>query len=1629
MQQVVNKRMVMILWLVILTATNSTAIAKQEPAKIEVPPAQMERSTLPAAGRQTNLLNVTRFGRYSILASSQQGTALQLVDRMAGPGEIAGCAGEEDGRLNAFLERGQYQIVTHGDKRATGTVRLDLRPFVERNLPQPPQLMEFKLIEEQLQDFEQLSYWLDVKQPQSVILEAAGRSLADLRLWKDGSWLVDAHPLTQIIYPKEGQPLFSCRLNVVLDPGLYLLTAYGGPAQLWAEDSKSHPFYLRQGIPRLGEAGRRRFVVSPFGRDHYLVPGQATYFRLELPEARTARLQVDWFKPGSPFDVSGHFSERKVNWFKPGSPFDVSGHFSEISKKSVPPIGELNIEGRKNEEHIVTVTADAGQPYVLQQFEFKYYYNFRGNKEYWISTIHSGFAADSVDATAILISNPGSPHIRMEPLRAQTVEIGSNEYWHRRINLLDQTTLFLHIKDPGTYQLICKGIEAQYQVKPFLTYQPANYKAPQPKPCGADWDLDAGYYELTIIPLKKGIGDFVFRPMGLLDTVITMVGRENSLPATPVHGSTRFSPVLLNQSYSYTIYLNQQPEVKAGVILRSLPMDLIDPLYVAQEPGETVTVPFRVKEPGTLRAEAEDGSLLELSVDGGPWQSVIPVDTAPHTVAIRHALKTTVHFTLTVLPKRLDPQTALPPISQQALAVLPKFPGIDDAAPQFGDLKKDQSATYLLKADKPALYQLQSTGLMATSGNLRSRTNPSFVRKSQNGVGRNFSLQQYLREGDYQITVKTEGDSAGHYGLELFRTTIRNGGFLTSRIPARVALEPGQSIAYYFNITNPGEFRVRALGEGRTLRCRLEDKDGWPVLAPDIEADISRDFSQGQYRLIILPEVTSARVVTQIEPTPRQRKFKGHGPHFLRLAERIDHIWLEPEAKDPRTPDQWEFVAPASLEARIELGGEMQGNLLRMEESGNSQIAAVMPGRGWKGMLAMGRYRLEVTAMRRNNRAPYQVAVWPTELVPGLSREVNTPVSVPLSVGKTGLVEISSFGNDDIQARLYDSQGKLITINDDRPDDWNFQISRVLPAGRYRLDIDPAGKAQAKTIISVLTPPEEEQPALSLPAQLKPVLKRAVQVYPIPLPSNSALLVAAVDSNDNVGLAIEVLQGDVWKVLASQSGRSPRIQIPFGNPDIAGNVAYRLRLWSLDRREMRIGLRVESILPQTVTEAQLQSGISIVPTNILASSTSAVLIKLDRPGIFQVDEGAAGFYWSAALHEPCMAATKKVVIAWKNELWVAVRPSKSFVASQTLRARRLVLSSTSSSPLQIAMRNEGKIFCDLASDRGSAIMLLASSQQGRPAVQLVEREQRQKPSLKNMATAPRESLSVLLSAREPTAMIWAATPETAGLDVRLRPYYFSNIESRPWPDNGDGKLEGLCASGFTLAVGPKRFHLTLGNATVAVLSKGNEVESVHWRGGDPFNVSLDSVADRITLFHTRLEEDRFAVEVIPLRSEEMSSPLAPGSSYERNHLRSGIERLTIAALAEAKDSPVSLHVRGAAESITFVGNNGQVIHGMNFPIPDGGGTLEINHTPGLLLCWLDQPGREAQGLWPAMPDLAKAELISLPSTRQLRGAVETFQVKTETPILLHVRMASPSVSLLKRGSEEPQVEVNPDRTL
>jgi hypothetical protein len=110
------------------------------------------------------------------------------------------------------------------------------------------------------------------------------------------------------------------------------------------------------------------------------VPAGPNYFRLELPVAKSASLQVGDYTEANPFQVRQSAS---------------------IDKRSVPPVAELP-EVHGGEVKLVTVSGEAGQPLVLQHFEATRYRTVEGAGPYWISSIHAGTAEDNAGVSAIL---------------------------------------------------------------------------------------------------------------------------------------------------------------------------------------------------------------------------------------------------------------------------------------------------------------------------------------------------------------------------------------------------------------------------------------------------------------------------------------------------------------------------------------------------------------------------------------------------------------------------------------------------------------------------------------------------------------------------------------------------------------------------------------------------------------------------------------------------------------------------------------------------------------------------------------------------------------------------------------------------------------------------------------------------------------------------------------------------------------------------------------------------------------------------------------------------------------------------------------------------------------------------
>ncbi|MCP3957748.1 MAG: hypothetical protein GY719_07835 [bacterium] len=1548
-------------------------------AKLDEPAASLDVTTVPAAAKSRTVLTVRRFGRYSVTVESEQGVALQLVDRMVGPGTVEGKAGEQDGRIDVFLDRGDYLIRTFGHPQAEGEATLAVHPFVEIAPEPAPQLVELKPIAGRLGDFEQVSYWLLVEERRWVHLEAAGRTLRDLRLWLEGSWLVDAEPETEVLDPREGQPLFACRLAVELDPGLYLLTAYGGREQPWADDSGEYPLHLRMGVPKLGIAGRARREVSPFGVDRFLVPARANYYRLELPEARLAVLRVG-------------------RWEK-STPYAETGTAARIEKQSRVPATEIQNGVEHNGYDTVTVRAEAGRPYVLQHFESRYHHVYKRTGSYWMSTIHSGHPSDSVEATAVVAEWNRRGDLQRRPFRAQTVEVGSRRGWATRSNLLEPLTVFVRVADTGVYRIDAEGVEALYRFEPFFVYRPPEYEPPDFRGAGKEWDLQAGYYVLTAKPVKKGILEMTVRPTGLLPELLDMVRLGPGASPEPVRASVRFPSVRLADRHRYEVFINRQPEVRAGLILRPLPMGLREPLPLTLRPGEETEIPFVVSEPARLEALVEDGTRLEISLDGGPWRTSHEVDPGNHRAEVRHGGEETIVLSVATVPLRLLETAPLPPLPASTLAGLPEFPVLTEEAPRSFDVELERPEVVLVSPGDDALYRLESTGLLDTEGKLRSRVVTALASSAAGGSGRNFFLHQYLNAGDYQLVVGPRGRSRGHLGVALERTDPMDGGELRLGLPARSALVAGESVVYSFEIEEEGRYRLRSFALGHTPRCRLEDAGRWPVTKPNVPADFDRRFEPGVYRLLLLPEPVDGRRLTLLEKALDPPSFEGHGPHQLPLDEVVRHRWLEPEEGQERERDLWQFELPGASEVSVILTGEMHGRIVRRDDG--AEAAYVPPMRGFEGRLEAGRYRLEVECFRRNNRVDYQIGVRPTALLPGLESTLTAPRAIPVAVGESSLVEITSFGDKDVAARLVDADGRTVARGDDRAGDWNFHLAARLDPGEYTLHVDPVGSGSARTAVRMDAREEIAHATVTLPFDTTLEPGDAVHTFPLAA-ADGRLLTVSARSTENLGLALERRTDGGWETVALRADPEVAIELPVAGAE--ADRAYRLRLWSVDRRGNPVSLSAAAADPSRVSESRLAKGMSLRAA--AGGELALAEVELPSPGVLRLLGSGREVRWSGAAGRALEPVAGEFLQAPAGRGWLAVRAPGGKARVQAARVEL-----RNGDGLQLPLASAGPALVDLAPGRGGPRLVLARSMLGQPAVRVTAPGDQLSDLLAPVAVVDGAAASVALDEPLSAARVWLAQDTGSGIDVRLESLAFEPA----LPESADfgrtsGELETETRA-YDLPPGQKRLALTLTPGIVAAVVAGDEVMSVHWGGGRPLAERFVTGGERLLLLHTWTELDRYSFEVLPASAGE--GVLDAGSPFELSAATAGLTRLRI---EPGTDGGRTVHTFGT-DGATFQSDRGAVLRGDRLTIDADGGVLTLSHPPGLVLAWIgpeDDPA--ASGLWTGR-SLPEPEDVGTPASVRLDGAAAVLAFEPERPILLSLTGGGRALYRLETASE------------
>lgn len=1536
--------MVGVLVALVLTGGAGAAEAPPDRVPIQVRPAP----ALP--GHTAVSFDVPGIGRYSVRVASPFGTALQLVDRMAGPGPADGVPGERDGRIDTILGPGGHKAVLTLPPKAEGKTEISVRGFTERNADAVPMLRDLDRIDTDLGDLEQRSYWLDQPNDGEVLIEAAGRRLADLRLWKDGTWLVDLEAQAETVMARPGKPLALLRLSARLPAGLYLMTLYGGAGEPWAEDSGENPLHIRRGVPNWPAGNIGAAVTSPFGFDRWKVPAENNYFRLDLPEPGPGILEVD-------------------------------GQRAELDKTKRDRAVDILLSSRKG-TRTVMVHREAGQPYRLQLYHSAQVYTLEKGGDFWISVLRPGTGEDEVDLGAILTEGT---YREERVIASRVLRLGQADGWKRRFNLLDRTTLFFEAKEAGPYKATA-DLDSGIDVEPFI--RPQDYKPKRREYGSGTWDLDAGFYRVTLTPRDQGRGILT----------LTLQGGKAAVPeafAAPVTAVT-FPKVELSSHRTHRLHLNEAPEARIGALIKRLPLDLsADTVPVGLSPGETLLVPVSVRGPRRIEAVAMDGTALPVGID---QQAPVPQPAVPAGVS-RVTLTNPGDKTLQALLRPiLDPPPPPPPpqpLPAGRLQERPVFPVLDAGAPRFLDLDRQASATYNVQVDRPALYRLESTGLLATSGNLRTQIQPALLKAQGNGVGRNFLLQQYLREGLYQLTLATEGESKGHLGVRLAAAPLRDGGRIAPGRTARATLKEGEGIAYAVDIAETGTYRVDSLSLSRPTELRLEDPEGWPVTRPGQQGKLTLDLSPGRYRLIVAPQPLAVRVVTRVERVPGLPARSGHGPHVLPLDGTLSHEWTEPAEGEERRPDLWTFTLPAKVHLDLALGKGMEGELSR--DGSADPVASFNHLRAYSGDLPAGDYRLAVRSIRPDNRLSYTLRAAVPELTVGRQRTVTAPATLPLSVGAEGLVEIASTGTADLRALLRDAAGRVVARADDRPNDWNFAINTRLPPGSYRLEVAPVGGRSATATV-VMTAQNEKDDAPLTPGEARSIGDGAVHGLPLALPAADGLAVIAAQAEDPVGLALEQRAADgSWKVLGTATGTAPRLAVARA---AAAKAAYRARVWSLDRTPAPIAVTLQTPALAEASEKQLAEGLAPLPLPGIEPPLAAALVRIEQPGLFRIAEGGNGLSWSAAADRRALGPAEAVIPVGAGRLWLLAGPGR-------VQAHRVVPDADAALALTLPGGESGAI---PAPRQDGPQVWIAESRIGQPGLGAAGTDPRSGAFAKGVA-------AVVLPGGKGTAELlnfWRADAEDGDLPLLLRRVSFAPAE-RGSLDFGiaDVSLAAGAARLYDLPRGAKRLRLTLpAGSAAALLDRGQVVRSL-WAGPDGLAQTLAGDAQALLLLNTG-KEAHFALDLSPLPA---ALPLAKGGLYRSWQPSAGTTRLE-AALPK-KGGSLVLHLTGAMDGAMALQRNGSVLTGNRLVLTDDA-TLVLNHGAGLGVAWLDGADEVA---WP--PTGIKHALPPLPATVALVGGEATWKVEAKEPGLLHLALDNPVLVGLRRPGAAPEVTAWP----
>jgi hypothetical protein len=270
------------------------------------------------------------------------------------------------------------------------------------------------------------------------------------------------------------------------------------------------------------------------------------------------------------------------------------------------------------------------------------------------------------------------------------------------------------------------------------------------------------------------------------------------------------------------------------------------------------------------------------------------------------------------------------------------------------------------------------------------------------------------------------------------------------------------------------------------------------------------------------------------------------------------------------------------------------------------------------------------------------------------------------------------------------------------------------------------------------------------------------------------------------------------------------------------------------------------------------------------------------------------------------------------------------------------------------------------------------------------------------------------------ARVWNATG-AASFEVDLRQVSLQQAAGQTLAFGiSDGAVKARGALPVKLPGGASRVRLTLSPMNAAVFVRHGIVVSTHWAGDEALQETVTADADRLWLLNAGPSDARYSVELLPGGSEAEVA-LKPGQLLERNVSTAGRLRVAV-EVPKTEGSEYRLRVRGNTEAI-WQENGGRIESGSDIAVR-ASGVLWLQHQPGTLVAWLDEPHAEGLGRIGRWLESLQETAVRPPQSVALKGKQQVLSFNLDKAAMLHLRTDVPVVTQFLVQGRPAQTEAH-----